>query len=263
MIKNNFTLVFRKNDVSHSCRYLLADSLIAQKWFTKIKHLKNIPLDPIESELKDFSNLEKIYADFCEKFGLEKLTFDNIRDQKNLNTLHKVYEVNHKKLSRMKDNELLYMFHHAVHHAESKTMVKNKIHIGWGVKEGPLTEVFPCHNYYSDSIIKNNLYLSWAELGKKPLEYYKNAEPSTQERVNELCKPHTTLRAKFFVALDEHKVEKFDNEFIKWFNPYKQNWLETHQLSEYTEKHHYSAPLLATADHDVDLSDAEFVKIVL
>ena len=50
-------------------------------------------------------------------------------------------------------------------------------------------------------IEKNNIYLPWAELGKKPVRYYTDKEPSDQKRINQLCKPHKTLRAKFFISL--------------------------------------------------------------
>lgn len=260
---NNFTLVFQKQKKELQCKYTLADTLIAKKWFAKIKHLKNIPIDPIESDLTDISDLEKIYSDFCIKFDLKKLEFDDIMNQKNLNTLHEIYEKSHDKLSRKKDNHLLYKFHHAIHHAESKDTTKTKIDVGWGVKEGPLTERFPCYDYYADSIQKNNIYLFWAELGKKPLQYYNDEEPNTQERINELCRPHNTLRAKFFIALTDHEVKQFDNKFTEWFKPFKEGWLEAHNLREYTEKDQYSAPLLATADHNVDLTGAQLVKIVV
>ena len=69
--------------------------------------------------------------------------------------------------------------------------------IGWGVKEGPLTHRFNCGDYNDDHIRRNNLYLQWSELGKTPLEYWRNQEPNDQARLNTLAKPHITFRAKF------------------------------------------------------------------
>ncbi len=261
--KNKFTIVFKKKSKEFECAYTLADTAIAMKWFKKIKHLKNIPIDNIESGLIDLKGLQKIYSKFCNQYSLGEIKFEDINDQKNLNHLHQIYEENHDKISRMKDNSTLYEFHHAIHYAEGQRPSKKQINIAWGVKEGPLTESFDCYDYYSDSIKENNIYLSWAELGKKPLNYWLDEEPNEQQRVNELCKPHVTLRAKFFIPLENRPIGKFDNSFVEWFKTFKRSWLETYKIDSYTEKHHYSAPLLATADHNIDLNDSEFVKIIL
>ena len=45
--------------------YELHDSLLAEKWIKKIKHLKRVAIDPVESQIVDVSNLESIYNEFC------------------------------------------------------------------------------------------------------------------------------------------------------------------------------------------------------
>ena len=85
------------------------------------------------------------------------------------------------------------------------------MNVGWGVKEGMLTEMFHCNSHYENKIIANNIYLPWTELGKKPLQYWKNKEPDNQSRFNELAKPHITLRPKFMIALKDIKPVKFEN----------------------------------------------------
>ena len=49
MIKNNtFKLIFKnQNNQEIDCNYILHDTVIADKWFKKIKHLKNITIDSI------------------------------------------------------------------------------------------------------------------------------------------------------------------------------------------------------------------------
>jgi len=261
--RNKFAIILNQKGKQVKCNYTLADTDIAIKWFHKIKHLKNIPIDPIESELLDLSNLQNIYSEFCSRFNLDEIKFEDIKDQKNLNHLHEIYEKNHDRVSRLKQNKLLYKFHHAIHKAEQDTQSKSQINVGWGVKEGLLTETFPCYDHYANRIVKNNIYLSWAELGKRPVQYYRDQEPSLQERVNELCRPHVMFRAKFFIALSNIEIKDFDNSFVQWFEQFKESWLKAHNLTDYTEKDHYSAPLLATANHNIELDDAEFVKIVI
>jgi len=59
-------------------------------------------------------------------------------------------------LSKKENNSILYKFHHSIHYNEHGNITENKknITIGWGTKEGPLTEIFSCNNYYDQSLIK-------------------------------------------------------------------------------------------------------------
>ena len=257
----SFNLIFTKDGKDIECNYVLHDSAVAEKWFHKIKHLKNIPIDKIESNLVDVGNIHRIYDEFCNTFNIAKQEFEDITHQNALNKLHEVYETNHEQLSRHENSQLLYKFHHAIHKAEKQYNDLDKIVISWGTKEGPLTEQYKCHNHYNEKIEKNNLYLPWAELGKQPMQYWIDKEPNTQSRINELCKPHITFRAKFFVSLSDKAPKLFDPNFTKWFEPFKKSWLDTYDILDYTEKHHYSAPLLAISAHQYDLDGAEFKGI--
>lgn len=264
VIKNKFNIVFNKNKQDLHCEYSLADNDVAIKWKSKIKHLQNIPIDTVESKMEDLSNLEKHYNTFCEKYNIVPLKFTNIREQKNLNLLHEIYENNHDRISRLKNNVDLYRFHHAIHQAEQQSHNdKTEIYVSWGVKEGLLTEKYSCHEYYADKIVKNNIYLPWAELGKKPFRYWLDNEPNNATRVNDLCKPHLTLRAKFFISLIDKTPKKFPKKFEDWFKQYKKGWTKHYNIDNYSEVHNYSAPLLATANHSYDLDGAKFVRIVL
>ena len=261
MTKNKFHIIFSQDENEIDCEYTLADSIIAKKWFEKIKHLKNINVDPVESRFTDVSDLSKIYNNFCEKYKITPTNFVDINEQKNLNILHKIYEEWHDKLTG-KDKEDLYEFHHAIHNAENNKNIKNKVIIGWGTKEGPLTEQFDCNPYYENEIIKNNMYLPWTELGKKPFDYWSDGEPNNEERVMELCKAHFTFRAQFFIALKSNKPKSFPQEFIDWFSLYKTKWLQKNNIEKWNEVNEFSAPLLAYGNHDYDLTGAKIIKIL-
>lgn len=257
-------MIFKnQNNQEIDCGYRLYDSIVADKWFKKIKHLKRIPIDPVESELVDLDNLEDIYQKFCRFAGTSPVDFQNI-DQKLLNHLHGIYEQSHDTLSKKKNNSILYKFHHSIHYHESKNYKKlAKINVGWGVKEGPLTENFCCNQYYESEIIKNNVYLPWAELGKTPLSYWRDAEPNDQARFNNLAKPHTTFRTKFFVATKNIKPTALDNNFLDWFNIYKNSWFDYHNINKWDHLDEHSAPLLAIATHREDLNNCKFVRFEL
>jgi len=267
MKKNDrFKLFFKdKDNQILDLDYKLHESIVAEKWFRQIKHLKNIPIDEIESYLVDLSDLRQIHKEFCEFAGIQYRSLPAELSQDYLNNMHQLYENLHNTLSRKKNNSALYKFHHAIHFYESKelnaTIHNETITVGWGVKGGPLEESFPCNPYYSDKIIQNNLYLPWAELGKTPLQYFKNGEPSNQSRFNQLAKPHITLRSRFYVAKNNKLPKPLDKEFIEWFKNFEQEWLEHHKIPKWNEIDEECAPLLAHAEHNYNLSNEKFLRI--
>lgn len=265
MMDKNFKILFTLKDKSiHTVDYRLNDTLLAQKWFEKIRHLRNIPVDQTISDLDDVTDLAGLYKEFCDFAGIKHLPFETV-DQELCNKLHQIYEENHDRISRRPDNAILYRFHQAIHFSESKggKKIKNQINIGWGVKEGPLTHRFDCGRYNEQSIVRNNLYLQWSELGKTPLGYWLDKEPNDQARFNALAKPHITFRAKFSIALEDRLPTKLDPRFIEWFDQYKQDWLQHHGVSKWDEVDEYCSPLLASTEDTVDLSHARFEKLQL
>lgn len=261
MKNKTFKIIF-DNDIDVD--YRLHDSELATKWFKKIKHLQNIPIDPVTSHQVDFSNLKDIFEQFCQYANLDTpmIDFESIR-QKDLNALHKIYEDNHDRLSRLKDNSILYKFHQAIHKRENPTALKGKIPVCWGIKDGPLTQNMDKQPLYEKNIKKNNIYLPWAELGKTPYQYWTDKEPNDQDRFNALSKPHTTFRAKFFIATEDTNPRSFDPKFVEWFSRYKQGWLQHHNISKWENIHEDSAALLAITDYKGNLEGLKFKKIIL
>ena len=264
-MKNNIKIIFKdSNNQEIDLDYQVYDSIIASKWLNKIKHLKNINIDKIESQQEDVSDLRVIYKEFCFLAGIQPKIFHSI-DQPLLNDFHKLYEDFHEVLSKKPNNSVLYKFHHSIHHNE--TIDKNEhtkyITVGWGTKEGPLTEKFICNNYYETKLKKNNIYLPWTELGKKPLIYWKDKELNDQKRINQLCKPHITLRAKFFIPLNDIFPDVLPTEFKEWFEKYEKSWLSHNSITRWNEIDEYCAPLLAIASHSEDMSNLSFVKILI
>jgi hypothetical protein len=265
-IKNNnrFTIVLKNGRETLEVDYTLHDTLLAQKWFSKLKHLRKVPFDKVESELTDVADLDSIYKQFCEVAGIKHEAFKDL-DQEVFNRLHKMVEDHHERLSKTQESGILYKLHHSIHFNEErgKKNTKSNINVSWGVNEGPLTHQFNCGDYYERHMIKNNLYLPWAELGKTPMTYWRNSEPNNQIRFNSLAKPHTTFRAKFCIAADDCVPNKLDVRFVEWFERYKQGWLQHHGLKKWDEVDEFSAPLLATTDSKYDIQGFVVEKIVL
>ena len=263
MKRNRFKVVFEDSkNKQFDLDYSLNDNLVADKWFKKIKHLKDVSVDPVECNQEDFTNLKHIYEQFCIFADMKPIDFSEINQQL-LNNFHQLYEQTHNTLAKKTNNSIIYKFHHAIHYHEGKSIQEKQMNVGWGVKEGMLTEMFNCNSHYENKIIANNIYLPWTELGKKPLQYWKNKEPDNQTRFNELAKPHITLRPKFMIALQDSKPVELDNDFVNWFSKYKKDWLETYKIEKWDTIDEYSAVALAFADHKQSLQGMKFVKILV
>lgn len=259
-MKNSKIKLLFENDIDID--YYLHDSVLADKWANKIKHLQNVPIDTAISNLDDFTNLAQIYSEFCEFANLQPISLEPL-DQQKLNQLHRIYEDNHDRLSRLKNNSIIYKLHHSIHFHEDAGTGAERIQVSWGKYEGALTNKYRCYDYYENSIIKNNIYLPWAELGKTPISYWGDGEPNDQARFNQLAKPHTTFRAMFFIATADKMPTPFDPKFVEWFENYKEGWYTHHGITEWNNILEDSAPLLATTDYKGSMKNLKFLRIIV
>lgn len=244
-------LIFENNTDTRDVDFQLIENEVSVIWIKKIKHLKHIPFDPVETTGFDFSDIDSHYKNFCTLSGVEYQRMD-YSNQDTLNHLHELYEKNHERLSTVPNNNALYIFHHAIHDQEFKHEKKD-FYVGWGIREGILTSSYPCNKFYSDVVEANCLYLPWSELGKTPLTYYNNQEPNDVSRFLQLAKPHITLRARFMIAADSRPSQTFPKEFEEWFEHYKNDWLQHHNIEQWRPCDEFSAVPLAQPVNDVDM----------
>jgi hypothetical protein len=246
-------IVFNNNNKKQELLYNVVLNPVSERWIKKIKYLSRIPHSTLETTGVSFAqDIEKIHQEFCKFADVEYNKID-YNEQQSLNLLHNLYVKNHDRLSMIKNNDILYKFHNTIHELEDQ---KTGTHffIGWGVKEGPLTEKFMCNEFYKKSMSKNNIYLPWSELGKTPLIYYRDKEPSDINRLCELSKPHITLRAKFTIAIKNFNVIDFPAGFEEWFTPFKQKWLDHYKIKDWRVQDEYAGVLLAEPeDQTIDI----------
>lgn len=246
-------LYFSNGEKKQSVSYNLVSNSISERWIKKIKHLSKIKHSTIETTGLSFAqNIEHIHREFCHFAGIEYNSID-YNNQQSLNLLHELYVTNHSRLSKLKNNDILYKFHSSIHELEKQGIGK-RFYIGWGTSEGPLEEQFNCNEYYAETFVKNNLYLPWTELGKTPLDYYNNNEPAEFDRFCELSKPHVTLRAKFMIALKNFNPPALSQEFEQWFSQFKTPWLEHYNIKDWRACDEYLGVLLAEPqDPNIDI----------
>lgn len=250
---NKLKIIFNNNNKKQELLYNIVLNPVSERWIKKIKHLSKIKHSPIETTGLSFAeNIEHIHREFCQFAGIEYNSI-NYNEQQSLNLLHELYVSNHDRLSTVKNNDILYKFHNAIHELEKKNR-NVRFYIGWGTIEGPLEEQFNCNEYYAETFVKNNLYLPWTELGKTPLDYYNNNELAEFNRFCELSKPHVTLRAKFIIAMKDFDPPALSQEFEQWFAQFKTPWLEHYNIKDWRACDEYLGVLLAEpADQTVDI----------
>lgn len=257
-------IVFNDDHSAVDVDYRLIDNSIAKKWYKKLKHIYRLPVSKSETRNEYDLDISKHHKIFCEKIGLDFKELD-YNKQEDLNYLHWLYESQFSNVvNNTKNTDFLYLFHHSIHNKESmnKNDIGTNFNIGWGELEGPLTQKQNLNSFYSENIKKNNLYLMWSELGKKPFRYFLDHEPHNQERFNELAKPHQHFRVQFSLRCVESKNEKFSEPFKKWFKNYKDSWLQAYGLKDWTERDEFSGVHLA--EPITNISEPEqFLKMKL
>lgn len=245
-------LYFWNGVQKESVTYRLVNNPVSKRWIKKIKHLSRVPHSFLETTGLSFAqNIENIHHEFCHFAGVVYHK-TNYSEQQSLNLLHELYVTNHDRLSKLKNNKILYEFHNAIHELEKQ--IGRRFYIGWGTNEGPLEEQFDCNEYYNETLVKNNLYLPWTELGKTPLDYFKNHEPNDLARLCSLAKPHITLRAKFMIARKDFSPPPFTREFLEWFSQHRAAWLDHYSITDWRPRDEHIGVLLAEpADADMDI----------
>jgi hypothetical protein len=246
-------IVFNNNNKKQELLYNVVLNPVSERWIKKIKHLSKIKHSPIETTgASSPQNIQHIHREFCQFAGVEYNSID-YNEQQSLNLLHELYVSNHGRLSTLKNNDILYQFHNAIHELEKKS-IGTRFYVGWGTSEGPLEEQFNCNEFYAETFVKNNLYLPWTELGKTPLDYYNNHEPRELDKFCKLSKPHVTLRAKFMIAMKDFNPPALSPEFEQWFSQFKTPWLEHYNIRDWRACDEYLGVLLAEPeDRTIDI----------
>jgi len=224
----------------------LNDSQLAQTIKNIYKHLQYVKLP---------------YRDWDSSYYLERLTYQQLVDifesharavgvpidkaqclesnQTYFNTLHKIYEKNYD------GNPLWLNFHEHIHLCEQyKTHHEHKfLQIDYREKAGMLEKPFETSWLNLQTTVEaGDVYISWAELGKTPYDYWNNNEPDNLDRLCELAKPWLKLRPKLNIALASRDLlyQKKVKEFDFWWQQFEKPWCQYWNLSAWSLQHMYS-----------------------
>jgi hypothetical protein len=105
---------------------------------------------------------------------------------------------------------------------------------------------------FETDIKAGTVCIDWTELGKIPYDYWMNREVEDIDRMCELMKPWTGIKAKLKIYVrDGNMIPKDVDQFDMWFQQYKQPWLKHWGLDDWTHRDIFGRPPIGTVD-DLD-----------
>ena len=220
---------------------VLLDNPVAEFIRKSLKHLQHLPLNFRQYDnVNNTPDYNQVLDEMLDSAAILNIEIDTskLTDQSYLNALHKLYEKGYNRGS----NTWL-VFHESIHEMErliSKTPFKpDVVFLNYRDKAGLLEKKFDITNmqYSVLKAKKGTCYCRWSELGKTPLDYWRDGEPTDIVRFKELAKPWTVLRPWFIVANKDISYEISAEErqaFEEWFAPLKDEWLKQWGLSDWT-----------------------------
>lgn len=174
-------------------------------------------------------------------------------DQTHYNDLHKIYEMNYN------GNPAWLDFHehiHACEHYYDQHRVRI-LDIDYREKAGMLEKPFNLSwlKHSSAQVNAGDVFVSWAELGKTPYQYWLNKEPNDIKRMCQLAKPWLKLRPKIKIAIEDidELKDKQVQEFESWWKDYQAEWCQHWGLESWTLNDIYSNAIIGHIDDVAEL----------
>ena len=220
------------------------------------KHLQHVALpfkpwdNPFYQKLNDHNQLVESLTIFGKRLDIDVDARRCLqRDQIYYNKLHKIFEQGYNGDPAWLD------FHEHIHLCESH-QVSSDVILYHRELAGPLKK--PMHTSWltpaTTQVQSGDVYVTWAELGKNPYQYWKNKEPNDFERLCDLAKPWlnffprlaVTLESKCLLPKDLNTIERID--FESWW--YKQSgpWCQHWNIDSWTLEDMYSVIVIGKAD---------------
>lgn len=236
-------------------RYETVKNELGDIFAWQMKLLQKVPWGESETKYpgkkrKSWPDLLEITSKILQIFGY-KIEFDLVQNADITNKLHQVYENIHVEFVSsgiVKDQnklKILYDFHSCIHDVEKENQPYNYWKIDWGSKGGLCTKEMVLHDFYQYPRLPNCICSAWAELGKKPLDYFLDGEPNNQDRINELVKPHINFKPGFKIFTETLSNEDFPLNFTEWWKEYEYSWCKHWNVSKWEIKHQFGCLVLA------------------
>jgi hypothetical protein len=187
-------------------------------------YIRNTPYDIHIKKMQKIAEKLSIDLDLNRMYGEYKQPYCNY--------LHEIYEKNY-------DGTPNWLILHEMIHLceEYNTPDKKTFFITYYDKSSYLDKSFS-YDYTKNMttmIKKGDIFLKWAELGKKVYTYWKDKEPNDINRMKELAKPWVNIRPLLNIALEDADMFPYVNkdEFNDWWKDYKDDWCAHYKLPDW------------------------------
>ena len=241
--------------------YQLSDGAIAALWFKKLSKICRLPLDENYTQRLNIlpePELERSILDDARSLGIE---IGDAVDREQCNRLHDItvrQQYDHPREIR----DVFHRMHKNLHLLENMRSDKPQqfLAIGWGEREGMLKGAIPEDRYeHYVPTQPGSLYLSWAEFGKTPYQFWKNGDVDTDENFFVTAKPHLTFGVHFSLCIGNASL--MEPEFNEWFSKYEEPWRDRYDMG-WNDVHNSHSILLATPCEQIDVSEIVTVRAV-
>jgi hypothetical protein len=223
------------------------------------KHLGHVPLpfrpwdNPAYVSSLGLEDVIKQLVLFGEKLGVSVDTIKcQQRDQTYFNQIHEIYERNYD------GNPAWLDYHDHIHLCERvshSNKQPNSVLLYHRELAGPLIKPFDMSwlNYSTTEIKPGDVFVSWAELGKTPYQYWKDKELDNLERLCKLSKPWINFFPNIIATIEPqsllaNKPDRLD--FENWWVERNKFWCQHWNLDSWDFVDMYSALVIGNLDVD-------------
>lgn len=223
----------------------LFDNPAADYYYNCIKHLQHVDLE-FDERTNGLLNIDfDLIADKLFRCAnLIDLTVDKLmlRQQEYLNYLHDIYFNNVNKDVKQDYNTNWLNFHHYIHLLEEINGQRARLKIVWFdylKKAGLLSHALDrswVKKYAVQNVDAGTCFIKSHELGKAPLLY---KQDNDTRNIMQLAVPWKIMRPIVDVPVEDIRtydyfVKHEQEDFDRWFAPYREEWCKYHQLTDWT-----------------------------
>ena len=244
----------------------MLDNPVADYYWHCAKHLQNLELkfnvrsNPFHPCFYNTDKLIGQFIDVAQQLNVD-VKSDQLSQQQYLNQLHATYFTNADN-NTFEHNWLL--FHDLLHALESSqgyNLRNRDIWIDFEHYAGPLIKRFDRKllRYATLQRQAGTCYITAHELGKDPLTYFNDGEPSDVDVICKLMKPWVDLKPVLNISTEDYsyQIDSADllHKFLDWFDPYKKFWCDHWNLQGWSPDEISVAIPVAVIDNLHELVD--------
>lgn len=218
----------------------LANNPVAEFYYSCIRRLQHLDLffgpreTPYHPLVTDITATKNLLKQQLQELGVE-IEFEKLQDQSYLNYLHDVYfqQCNtqdrsyYTKWTHVHDNIHLLETHNQHRSNPSVILFNYRNDAGLLYKKFDRSHL----QYAVYTVEPGGCFLTEQELGKNPLTYYRDQEPNDIDFMCKISKPWVNLIPTLNVATKPIEPITIPDDFIQWFETYKEPWCQHWKIS--------------------------------